>query len=120
MIGTSCRQSAPGPSGRASLALNGNPVAEPVHAAATFLFTDLESSVSLWEEHPEAMRGALADHDQIVRGLIERHGGMTFKGTGDGFHALFDRPLAALEAAVAIHDAFRVRTWGALGTLQIR
>jgi class 3 adenylate cyclase len=33
----------------------------------TFLFTDVEGSSRLWEEHPEAMRGALARHDAIVR-----------------------------------------------------
>ena len=33
----------------------------------TFLFTDLEGSTRLWEEHPEAMQDALARHDAIVR-----------------------------------------------------
>ena len=32
----------------------------------TFLFTDLEGSTRLWEEHPEAMRAALARHDAIL------------------------------------------------------
>jgi len=26
----------------------------------TFLFTDLEASTRLWQEHPDAMRGALS------------------------------------------------------------
>ena len=29
----------------------------------TFLFTDLEGSTRLWEEQPEAMRAALARHE---------------------------------------------------------
>ena len=33
----------------------------------TFLFTDLEGSTRLWQEHPEAMKGALARHDEILR-----------------------------------------------------
>ena len=37
----------------------------------TFLFTDLEVSTRLWEDHPEDMKGALARHDEIVRGAIE-------------------------------------------------
>ncbi len=41
----------------------------------TFLFTDLEGSTRLWEEHPDAMRPALARHDEIVRSAIESHGG---------------------------------------------
>ena len=39
----------------------------------TFLFTDLEGSTRLWEEHPEAMRDALARHDEILRSTIEAH-----------------------------------------------
>ena len=29
----------------------------------TFLFTDIEGSTRLWDEHPEAMRTALTSHD---------------------------------------------------------
>ena len=32
----------------------------------TFLFTDLEGSTRLWEEQPEAMKGALARHDGVL------------------------------------------------------
>ena len=38
----------------------------------TFLFTDLEGSTRLWEEHPDAMQRALARHDEILRDAIER------------------------------------------------
>ena len=44
----------------------------------TFLFTDIEGSTRLWEEHPEAMQAALARHDAILvrRGRrARRHGG---------------------------------------------
>ncbi len=33
----------------------------------TFLFTDLVGSSRLWEEHPEAMKAALARHDEILQ-----------------------------------------------------
>jgi class 3 adenylate cyclase len=36
----------------------------------TFLFTDVEGSTRLWEDHEEAMGPALARHDQIVRDAI--------------------------------------------------
>ena len=48
----------------------------------TFLFTDLEGSTRLWEEHPEAMQAALARHDEILREAIEAHGGYVVKTTG--------------------------------------
>ena len=37
----------------------------------TFLFTDIEGSTRMWEEHRTAMRDALEQHDGIVRGTIE-------------------------------------------------
>jgi class 3 adenylate cyclase len=55
------------------------------------LFTDLEGSTRLWQEHPEVMQDALARHDEIVREAIGGHGGHVVKTTGDGFHAAFSR-----------------------------
>ncbi|MCJ7672426.1 MAG: adenylate/guanylate cyclase domain-containing protein [Acidimicrobiia bacterium] len=67
----------------------------------TFLFTDLEGSTRLWEAHPEAMKGTLARHDEILRDAVEGHGGHVVKMTGDGLHAAFQLPLDAVAAAVA-------------------
>ena len=64
-------------------------MAELPSGTVTFLFTDLEGSTRLWEEHPEAMRPALARHDAIVRDAIEGQDGFVVKTTGDGFHAAF-------------------------------
>ena len=50
----------------------------------TFVFTDLEGSTRLWEEHPAAMQAALARHDEILRAVIGAHGGSVVKTTGDG------------------------------------
>ena len=63
----------------------------------TFLFTDLESSTRLWEEHPDAMHDALARHDELVREAIESHHGHVVKTTGDGFHAAFATAHDALD-----------------------
>ena len=41
----------------------------------TFLFTDLVGSSRLWEEQPEAMKGALARHDVILRDAVEKRDG---------------------------------------------
>jgi predicted ATPase/class 3 adenylate cyclase len=66
----------------------------------TFLFTDLEGSTRLWEEHSETMKAALARHDEILRDAVESHGGHIVKTTGDGVHAAFADPAGALTAAV--------------------
>jgi predicted ATPase/class 3 adenylate cyclase len=73
----------------------------PAAAVTTFLFTDIEGSTPLWEQYPEAMRVALADHDTLLRQVIESHGGRVFKTVGDAFCAAFATPAAALSAALA-------------------
>jgi predicted ATPase/class 3 adenylate cyclase len=66
----------------------------------TFLFTDIQGSTRLWEQHPEAMKAALARHDAILRQAIESHGGHVFKTVGDGFCAAFTSAPEALSAAL--------------------
>jgi class 3 adenylate cyclase len=40
-----------------------------------FLFTDIEGSTRLWEEHTAEMGEIITRHDEILRQLIEGHGG---------------------------------------------
>lgn len=67
----------------------------------TFLFTDIEGSTRRWESDAEAMRCALAAHDDTLRYAVESHGGWLFKHTGDGICAAFASPMAAVDAAIA-------------------
>ena len=66
----------------------------------TFLFTDLEASTRMWEEHTEAMEAALERHDAIMREAIDQHGGYVFSTAGDAFAAAFGSPASAAEAAL--------------------
>ena len=50
-------------------------MAERPTGTVMFLFTDVEGSTRLWEEHPAEMRAALERHDVILRSAIEGHGG---------------------------------------------
>ena len=50
-------------------------------STATFLFTDIEGSTRLWDDHPDEMAGVLADHDRLVREAIE---GRRRQGVLDG------------------------------------
>jgi predicted ATPase/class 3 adenylate cyclase len=68
----------------------------------TFLFTDIEGSSRLWEREPERMRSALAQHDAILRAVVERHGGEVVKMSGDGVHAAFGDPADGVAAALQI------------------
>ncbi len=86
----------------------------------TFLFTDIEGSTRLWEEHPDAMRDALARHDDVVREAIEAHGGYVVKTTGDGFHAAFGTAEAGVSAAVAAQRALDGEAWSLPEPLRVR
>ena len=68
-------------------------------APLTFLFTDLENSTQLWERAPDAMRTALAQHDELLRRVIEDHAGRVVKDTGDGVMAVFASPIEAVAGA---------------------
>ena len=74
----------------------------------TFLFTDIEGSTRRWEADPEAMRVALAAHDEVLRGTIATHKGLIFKHTGDGVCAVFASPRSAVDAAVAAQRALEL------------
>ena len=65
----------------------------------TFLFTDIEGSTRRWEADADAMRAALAAHDDVLRAAIEAHGGFMFKHTNDRLPC----PPFAGDAAVS-HD----------------
>ena len=78
---------------------------QPATAPVTFVFTDIEGSTRLWDIAPDAMRAALARHDAIGREAVEAHGGRVVKTTGDGMHAVFDDPLGAIRATLALQQA---------------
>ena len=86
----------------------------------TFLFTDLEGSTRLWEEHPDAMKEALARHDAILRDAVESNAGHVVKTTGDGVHAVFSTAHEALEAALAAQRAVGVEPWAFAEPLRVR
>ena len=44
----------------------------------TFLFTDLEGSMRLWQEHPVPMKAASARHDELLRDAVVGHDGHVF------------------------------------------
>jgi predicted ATPase len=74
----------------------------------TFLFTDVEGSTRRWEADADEMRIALAAHDEVLRGVVEAHGGWLFKHTGDGVCAAFASPTSAVDAAVAAQRALEL------------
>ena len=78
----------------------------------TFLFTDMEGSTRLWEEHPQEMRDALARHNTIVRAAVESHGGVVFSTMGDGMAAVFASARDAVRAVLAAQAGLAAEEWG--------
>jgi predicted ATPase/class 3 adenylate cyclase len=85
-----------------------------------FLFTDIEGSTRLWEAHPEAMKGALAAHDDQIRKAIETNDGVLFKHTGDGVASVFGSAADALGAAAAAQRSLEATVHPDIGTLKVR
>jgi class 3 adenylate cyclase len=75
------------------------------------LFTDIEGSTRLWQQHPEAMTVALARHDVVVREAVDGSRGIVFATGGDGFAAAFWTPGEAVAAAVTARNALALEPW---------
>jgi predicted ATPase/class 3 adenylate cyclase len=86
----------------------------------THLFTDLECSTQLWEQHPDAMKSALARHDTILHNAVEGHRGKVVKTTGDGLHAVFVSALDGVCAALSAQEAIKVENWAGTEPLRVR
>jgi predicted ATPase/class 3 adenylate cyclase len=95
-------------------------VTELPSGTVTFLFTDLVGSTRLWQEHPDAMRDALARHDEILRGAVEKRAGEVVKTTGDGLHAAFGTAPDAATAALDAQRAIVAEEWLLPEALQVR
>jgi predicted ATPase/class 3 adenylate cyclase len=74
----------------------------------TFLYTDIEGSTQLWQHNPTAMKGALADHDAILKDAIASNHGFVVKPTGDGVHAVFSTALDGIRAAIAAQRSLQL------------
>jgi predicted ATPase/class 3 adenylate cyclase len=100
--------------------MEGVGVAELPSGTVTFLFTDLEGSTRMWEEHPDAMRPALARHDELLTAAVLSTGGAVVKTTGDGVHAVFATADAAVVAALVGQHAIAAEPWSVSPPLSVR
>src|SRR5262245_13050046 len=66
----------------------------------TFLMTDIEGSVALWERNLAAMQSAVERHVALLDTAISANGGILFKIVGDGTQSAFDAAGDALAAAL--------------------
>lgn len=88
----------------------------------TFLMTDIEGSTWLWEQHPAAMRRALARHDALALAVVSENAGSLLKsrGEGDSLFAVFGRATDAVRAACALQQALTAENWPPEAPLRVR
>jgi class 3 adenylate cyclase len=77
----------------------------------TALFCDVTGSTALGEElDPEVLRGVINRYFQVMRAVIERHGGTVEKFIGDAVMAVFGIPVVREDDALrAVRAAFEIR-----------
>lgn len=75
------------------------------------IFTDVQGSTELWEQHPEAMRTALALHDSILRAEIARHGLYEVKTEGDAFMVTARTGADALRWCLRVQERLNEAAW---------
>ncbi len=95
-------------------------MAELPTGTVTFLFTDIEGSTRLWEDHQDAMKDALARHDTILRGSVEANDGVVFSTMGDGVAAVFGSAPGAVRAVLDAQQRLGAESWGDTGPLRVR
>ena len=86
----------------------------------TFLFTDIEGSTRRWQQHPEAMKAALARHHALLQQAIDASGGYVFQIVGDAFCAAFSTAAERVAAALAAQRALAAERWGDEGPIRVR
>ena len=92
----------------------------PPTGTLTLLFSDIEGSTRLWEQHPDSMADALERHDALMRSVLETHGGYVFKTVGDSFSAAFAAARDAVGAAGAAQRALHAEAWSEGISLRVR
>jgi predicted ATPase len=80
----------------------------------TFLFTDVEGSTRLLQEHGPAYAGLLAEHRRALREAFTRHHGVEVDTQGDAFFVAFPRAREAIAAAAEAQRAL------AAGPIRVR
>jgi predicted ATPase/class 3 adenylate cyclase len=93
---------------------------ELLTGTVTFLFTDIEGSTRLLQDHDERWPSLLARHQEIVRAAIAGGGGVEVGTEGDSFFIAFPTAPGAVAAAVAAQRALEAETWPEDAAVRVR
>ena len=82
----------------------------------TFLFTDIEGSTKLAQEHPDRWEALRARHHAILQSACETHHGYVFQIIGDAFCVAFHTAKDGLAAAIESQQKLQTEHWDGIPT----
>jgi hypothetical protein len=85
----------------------------------TFVLTDIEGSTRMFRQLGPAYRPLLEKHNDLLRAVWARHGGVEVKTVGDSFVVAFAVAAEALAAAMAAQRAITSHQWPESAALKI-
>ena len=77
----------------------------------TFLFTDVEGSTRLLKHLGTAYGDVLGRHHDLVREIVEQHGGREVDTQGEAFFVAFPRAKDAVAAAIELQRRHAAESW---------
>src|SRR5262249_8821082 len=96
---------------RASMTTRENTKPKMPTGVVTMLFTDIEGSSRLWEQHGDAFIPVWQTHDAVLRDAFARFGGYEVKSEGDSFMVAFSDAKDALHCAIFAQAALDRYPW---------
>lgn len=78
----------------------------------TFLFTDIEGSTKLAQEHPDTWESMRARHHDILQSAMDAHNGYVFQIIGDAFCVAFHTAGDAVRASALAQSNLHKEPWG--------
>jgi len=86
----------------------------------TFLFSDIEGSTMLLQEHGTRYTSFLARHRELLREAFGAGGGIEVETEGDAFFIVFPTAVGAVTAAVVGQRALQAENWADGTALRVR
>jgi class 3 adenylate cyclase len=86
----------------------------------TFLLADIEGSTGHLQQLGDGYGPVLVQLRRLLRSAVRAAGGREIDARGDEYFGVFERPHAAIDAAMAIHRALRDHRWPEGVELRVR
>ena len=82
-------------------------MSEPTRKLAAIVFTDIVGFTKLSAENEPAALALLEKQRELLKSIVEKHGGSWLKEIGDGLLLSFNTNLDAVKSAIAIQNAIQ-------------